>query len=235
MLVSKGVGEQVRARCGVLGRRPRRRVGQGGVVMVLLLRGGASLMGEVGLSMSMSTSKVLRRTVGDMNQTQPNTGNRLVQGLVQGLVCLTCSQTGSGITVWEFWFLCPLINRDVQGDVNRSADSLLPFTAGVSATFLLQRLALTTRFTPLQFRLIACPSTSTIGRYHQEFSYYYPAPGKYLAPKHFHVVAPDERMSCCSPLYPTVSTACRRGSVTSDCGAEHLSNPCSIRWCKRWI
>ena len=139
MLVSKGVGEQVRARCGVLGRRPRRRVGQGGVVMVLLLRGGASLMGEVGLSMS--TSKVLRRTLGDMNQTQPNTGNRLVQGLVQGLVCLICSQTGSGITVWEFWYLCPLINRDVQGDVNRGADSLLPFTAGVTATCLLQRLA----------------------------------------------------------------------------------------------
>lgn len=123
-----------------------RAVDQGGVVMVLLLRGGASLMGEVGLSMSMPMSKVLgarlvlvRET--DMNQTQPNTGNRL-ERLVLGLVCLIYSQTqtGSGITVWEFWFLWPSINRDVQGDVVTSIEvpTLLPFTARVS---LLERLA----------------------------------------------------------------------------------------------
>ena len=65
-----------------------RAVDQGGVVMVLLLRGGASLMGEVGLSMSIPMSKVLgarlvlvRET--DMNQTQPNTGK----------------------TVWKVWSL----------------------------------------------------------------------------------------------------------------------------------
>jgi hypothetical protein len=63
MLVSEGVGE--RERRGDSCRRSRGRVGRGGVVIVLQLdsaRGGESLTGEVGATMSMTMSKALRRT-----------------------------------------------------------------------------------------------------------------------------------------------------------------------------
>ena len=140
-------------------------------------------MGEVGLSVSMPMSKVLgARLVGetDMNQTQPNTGNRL-EGLVLSLVCLIYSQTGSGITVWELWLST---NRDVQGDAMTSIE--VPTLCShslrhifVGKTSLHRPLVLR----PSNYGLIACPSPPTIGSYHQEFSYYYPALGKYLAPK----------------------------------------------------
>ena len=64
MLVSEGVGERVRARGAVFGRCSRVRPGLAEVVvMVLVLRGGTSLTGEVGLVISMTISKALRRTV----------------------------------------------------------------------------------------------------------------------------------------------------------------------------
>lgn len=59
MLVSEGVGE--RERGGDSCRRSRGRVGRGGVVTGLL-RGGESPTGEVGLVMSITMSKALRRT-----------------------------------------------------------------------------------------------------------------------------------------------------------------------------
>jgi hypothetical protein len=61
MLVSEGVGERVRGRGGDFGRRSR--AGMMGGVVVVLPRGGALLVGEVGLVMSMTMSNAIRCTV----------------------------------------------------------------------------------------------------------------------------------------------------------------------------